>query len=391
MNTFSLQERQILIETVFEHIPQLIFWKNSNSVYLGCNKKYAEFLGLNTPQELVGKTDYDLGWLADGDTAEKFRIGDRQTLAGQHIINEEEWLSVKQGTKILALVNKVPLHNSKGRVIGVLGVATDITEKKHLEEQMAKVEHQLQGMTLVSASIAHEIRTPLAALRNTAKGVKKLLPPLLAGYRKAAEYRLNIPPIPDSVMKLLEQSATGIMRKVDEANQVIDMLLVNIRSLRQEKLIDPQPCSAKHCIDYALSHYALSRDLPKMTWEKSADFIFYGKEMLLVHVLFNLLKNAIYFIRKAGKGQIYIWIESTTQENTIHFKDTGMGIRPENISKIFEPFFTADTNKGTGVGLAFCRMTMQALGGGIRCESQWHEYTEFILTFPGAAHKEDTP
>lgn len=110
-----------------------------------------------------------------------------------------------------------------------------------------------------------------------------------------------------------------------------------------------------------------------------------------MHVLFNLLKNAIYFIRKAGKGQIYIWIESTTQENTIHFKDTGMGIRPENISKIFEPFFTADTNKGTGVGLAFCHMTMQALGGGIRCESQWHEYTEFILTFPGATHKEDTP
>lgn len=268
MNSFSSQERQILIETVFEHIPQLIFWKNSNSVYLGCNKKYAEFLGLNTPQELVGKTDYDLGWLADGDTAEKFRIGDRQTLAGQHIINEEEWLSVKQGTKILALVNKVPLHNAKGRVIGVLGVATDITEKKHLEEQMAKVEHQLQGMTLVSASIAHEMRTPLAALRNTAKGVKKLLPPLLAAYRKAAEYKLNIPPISDSVMKLLEQSATGIMRKVDEANQVIDMLLVNIRSLRQEKIIEPQPCSARHCIDYALSHYALSRDLPKITWEK---------------------------------------------------------------------------------------------------------------------------
>ncbi len=388
MNTFSSQEKQILIETVFEHIPQLIFWKNSRSVYLGCNNKYAEFLGLNSPKELIGKTDYDLGWLADGDTAEKFRIGDRKTLAGQHITNEEEWLSVKHGKKILALVNKVPLHNLKGRVIGVLGVATDITEKKSLEEQMAKAEHQLQGMALVGASIAHEMRTPLATLRNTAKGVKKLLPALLAGYRKAAEYRLNIPHIPNSVINLLEQSVSGIMRKVDEANQVIDMLLVNISSLRQEKLPDPKPCSARHCINYALSHYSLSRDVPKIIWENKADFIFYGKEMLLVHVLFNILKNAIYFIRKAGKGQIHIWIESTTQENTIHFKDTGMGIHPENIAKIFEPFFTAGTNKGTGVGLAFCRMTMQALGGGIRCESQWQEYTEFTLTFPGTPLKD---
>ncbi len=54
-------------------------------------------------------------------------------MAGQYVTNEEEWLSVKNGRKILTLINKVPLHNLKGRVIGVLGVATDITEKKRLE------------------------------------------------------------------------------------------------------------------------------------------------------------------------------------------------------------------------------------------------------------------
>ncbi len=87
-----------------------------------------------------------------------------------------------------------------------------------------------------------------------------------------------------------------MMRKVDEANQIIDMLLVNINSLHPKKLIHPQRCSARHCINHALSHYALSQNLPEIIWEDKTDFEFYGEKMLLVHVLFNLLKNAIYFI-----------------------------------------------------------------------------------------------
>jgi PAS domain-containing protein len=112
MNTFNPQVQQLLIETIFDHIPQLIFWKNTASVYLGCNKNFAELLGLDSPADIIGKSDFELNWLSDGDTAEKFREGDQKTLAGEHFTNEEEWLSVKNGTKILALVNKVPLINS---------------------------------------------------------------------------------------------------------------------------------------------------------------------------------------------------------------------------------------------------------------------------------------
>ncbi|HVV67948.1 MAG TPA: ATP-binding protein, partial [Gammaproteobacteria bacterium] len=103
---------------------------------------------------------------------------------------------------------------------------------------------------------------------------------------------------------------------------------------------------------------------------------------LLIHVLFNLFKNAIYFIRKAGKGNIHIWLEHHPRHNQIHFKDTGAGIKSENLPKIFDPFFTVDTNKGTGIGLAFCAMTLKSFGGSITCQSEWQEYTEFILTFP---------
>ncbi|HVV67423.1 MAG TPA: PAS domain-containing protein, partial [Gammaproteobacteria bacterium] len=315
MNTFNSQVQQLLIETIFDHIPQLIFWKNTASIYLGCNKNFAELLGLDTPEEIIGKSDYELNWLPDGDTAEKFQAGDQKTLDGYCVTNEEEWLSVKNGTRILTLVNKVPLIDAEGTIVGVLGVATNITEKKSIEEHMARVEHQLKGMTIVSASIAHEMRTPLATLKNAANGIRTMLAPLTIGYQAALTHQLNIPKIPAAKLELLESAIETLENKTTEANRIIDMLLTNLQSLRQQKLIHPQKCSARHCINQALIQYRFTKDTPKIIWDNQDDFIFYGKELLLIHVLFNLFKNAIYFIRKAGKGNIHIWLEHHPRHN----------------------------------------------------------------------------
>ena len=280
------------------------------------------------------------------------------------------------------MINKVPIINSQGVIIGVLGVATDITEKKRIEDSLTQTHHQLKGMTLVSASIAHELRTPLAALKNAAKGIRQLMPALIAGYQTAQANHLTIPPIPLSKLKLLSQVIDTLENKVDQSHNIIDMALANIRASHEAKSAPAKKCSARQCINQALAQYVFpAHGKPEIFWEDTDDFIFYGKDLLLVHVLFNLLKNALYFINKAGKGHIHIWIELNGEFNTIHFKDTGTGIKPENLPKIFDAFFTADTNKGTGIGLAFCALTLQVLGGSITCESRWREYTEFILKF----------
>ena len=352
-------------------------------MYLGCNQRYAELLGLNSPQDIIGKTDYEMGWLPDGDTADKFRAGDQATLAGRHLTNAEEWLSLKNGSKILTLINKVPIINSQGIILGVLGVATDITEKKRIEDSLAQTHHQLKGMTLVGASIAHELRTPLATLKSAAQGIRQLMPALMAGYQAAQAHYVPVPAISLSQLKLLSEVIDTLENKVDQCHNIIDMALANIRASHAAKSVPTKKCSARHCINQALAQYVFpAPGKPEILWEDRDDFIFYGKELLLVHVLFNLLKNALYFINKAGKGAIYIWIELHEAFNAIHFKDTGAGIKPENLPKIFDTFFTADTNKGTGIGLAFCALTLQVLGGSITCESRWGEYTEFILTFP---------
>ena len=96
----------------------------------------------------------------------------------------------------------------------------------------------------------------------------------------------------------------------------------------------------------------------------------------------NLLKNAFYFIDKAGKGEIYIWAEINKNKSLLHFKDTAQGIEPEVLPKIFNQFFTYETNRGTGIGLSFCKIVMQSHHGNIECYSKFGEFTEFVLSFP---------
>ncbi len=104
----------------------------------------------------------------------------------------------------------------------------------------------------------------------------------------------------------------------------------------------------------------------------------------MVHVLFNLLKNALFHIAKAGKGEIFIHLNQTPDSNELIFRDTSEGIPPDVLPHIFTHFYSwsADTAIGAGIGLAFCRSVMSSFGGSINCESQLGEYTEFTLTFP---------
>lgn len=109
--------------------------------------------------------------------------------------------------------------------------------------------------------------------------------------------------------------------------------------------------------------------------------MFKGDELLIIHVLFNLLKNAIYYVRAAGKGNISIRIENGDKYNFLYFKDTGQGINAKVLPHIFERFFSR-TYHGTGIGLAYCKLVMQNLDGDITCRSKEFEYTEFKLSFP---------
>ncbi len=251
----------------------------------------------------------------------------------------------------------------------------------HRKEKLQR--EKLKGMMSVGTSIAHELRTPLASIDGGIAGAKKYLPKLIDTYEIAKKANLPVPAIRpvhyEKLLTLLEE----ISAETHYANTIIDMLLVKIQQ-SDIGATDGEEHSIVDCIDEALRRYPFedSEKIKKIHCDMNTDFFFKGKKLLIIHVLFNLLKNASYFINEAQKGEIFIWATTLSDNyNSLHFKDTAKGISPQAKLKLFERFYS-NTRNGTGLGLAFCRMVMVGIGGNISCKSEEGEYTEFIMTFP---------
>jgi len=150
----ALQESRQMLQTVLDTIPVRVFWKDKKSVYLGCNHIFARDAGLTSPDEIIGKNDFDMVWL---DQAEQFRIDDRVVMAsGLPKLNYEE-LQMIQGNKLIwRQASKVPLRDAQGKIIGILGTYEDITERKKAEEALRQSYEQTQ-MHLKRVTILHDI------------------------------------------------------------------------------------------------------------------------------------------------------------------------------------------------------------------------------------------
>lgn len=121
-----------MLRLVMDNIPQHIFWKDRNSVFLGCNRNFAQDAGFDDPAEIVGKTDYDMPWTRE--EADFYRECDRRVMESDtpilHIIEPQ---LQADGRQAWLDTNKIPLHDSEGNVVGILGTYEDITERKLLE------------------------------------------------------------------------------------------------------------------------------------------------------------------------------------------------------------------------------------------------------------------
>jgi PAS domain S-box-containing protein len=132
----AVQESRRLLQLVMDNIPQAVFWKDRNLVYLGCNRAFAEDAGLASPEEIIGKTDYDMPWKPE---AELYRADDQKVMeAGQPKLNFEEPQTTPTGDTIWLRTNKVPMVADDGKVFAVLGMYEDVTERKQAEQELRR-------------------------------------------------------------------------------------------------------------------------------------------------------------------------------------------------------------------------------------------------------------
>ena len=141
----DLSRSRNTLARVLDSVPQSVFWKDRDSIYLGCNQVFARAVGLDSPEQIVGKSDFDLPWPRE--EAETYRADDREVvernLAKRHIV---EPLQQADGTRLWIDTTKVPLTDTTGYIYGVLGVYEDITERKRAQEDLQRSNELLRAI-----------------------------------------------------------------------------------------------------------------------------------------------------------------------------------------------------------------------------------------------------
>ena len=146
--TEALRNSEASLHTLVQTIPDLIWLKDTEGVYLSCNTMFERFFGAREA-DIIGKTDYDF---VDRELADFFRDHDRQAMEAGKPTSNEEWITyADDGHKVFLETIKTPMHDSRGKLIGVLGIERDLTERKQAVEDLVRQKYFFEQMFMQSS------------------------------------------------------------------------------------------------------------------------------------------------------------------------------------------------------------------------------------------------
>ncbi len=233
---------------------------------------------------------------------------------------------------------------------------------------------KVKAMQALGGSVAHEMRNPLNAINMLLMEAKEV-------FEKSSDNKAKTIDL-DKVNQIFATMLDCTKR----ANNIIDIILSNIRNEKTDNFTS-EILSANELIKQAIKEYGYQNEeeRKKIKLELGEDFVFKGEKSSFIYVLFNLIRNALYYIETYPNSVVTIKTIKTNQPssyNKVIIRDTGPGISQDKIESLFKAFTTFDKSGGTGLGLNFVYNIMKALHGNVECNSKLGEFTEFILNFP---------
>ena len=347
----ELAERTALLRSFIDASPDLIYYRNADGVFSGCNRAMEELTGRKESQ-LVGLTPWDV---YSKEVAQPIVETDQQVFANNSALTYEQWLEYPDGRKNYFELRKVPFYSKDGRHLGLVGFGRDITERKRHEESLEKAS---RDKTTFISTISHELRTPL----NGIVGLSRMLldTPMTTEQRKH--------------MQTINVSAITLGNIF---NDIIDMDKFDRRKLE----LFPAPLNFEQFVTEMESISALMAEQKGLRFdlERLSDFpaVIEVDATRLRQVLWNLINNAMKFTKEGG-----VVMSVSAEQNagfadiTIEVEDTGIGIPDTELEKIFAMYYQVKSGKdnlhavGTGIGLAVSQQLIHMMQGEILVSSE---------------------
>lgn len=349
------EELQIIIDT----IPAFVFYKDSNNNFIRVNKSFSNVMGLSKSQ-LEGESCFSV---YPKNQAEAYWNDDLEVIkSGIPKVKILEQMKTPLGN-IWLETDKIPYVNSEGKIVGIIGFAVDITERKLKDEALNEAVEKANAANLAKseflANMSHEIRTPMNAVIGFAQILKNKLPE----NNNVEDYVIGIINSGNSLLSLINDILD--LSKIESNKLEIKNEPLNIKdfilSIEQIFKLRCENKSIKFSID-------ISSNFPKCI---------IIDETRLRQILFNLIGNAVKFTHTGEVGVRVNVVKNNRSKFDAIFEvfDTGIGISQEDSGKIFEAFHQQSnsiTKKygGTGLGLAITKRLVEMMNGEISLQSK---------------------
>src|SRR5687767_10514693 len=362
----ALRERNALLNAITTSTPDLIYAKDRQGRLLMANPAWMKAMGASQQGEGRGSAAH-----AGLDDNDRLVLETGETMSLEQTPDPEKTF----------LTTKSPLRDEQGRVIGLIGVATDISERKRAQRDLEKLvvaeqrlraeaERANRAKDEFLAIVSHELRSPLNALRGWSH--------LLATTR----------PLEQS---MVERAAKAIKRNVDHQTRLIDDLLDTSRIVSGKLTIERRTVNLVEIVLAALDASrpgAAAKEIDLRFTPDDASIMVVGDGGRLQQLVSNLLSNAVKFTPE--RGAIGVFLLKNGERVQLVVKDNGIGIAPEFLPHVFDRFTQADTSAarragGLGIGLALVRHIALLHGGQVRADSAGvGRGSTFAVEFPAA-------
>lgn len=346
--TKELVENRKQIESILQASPDAIVVMDLNGVFVNCNARVREITGFSKT-DIIGKLATD--FIAKSAYQEYYEEYRPRIIEHNGVVRFESRF-VKVGGEYPAEYSINTIRNEENEPIGYVGIIRDISDKKIMERTLLRSQ-RLAAIGELSSMIGHDLRNPLAAIRNADYFMKK----------KCVDCQK---PKIITMLDIIDKS-------IDHANNIINDLLEYSKEIR----LDIAPTSPKRLLEKTLPMLVLPDNITLI--DLTTDSAFKVDETKVLRVYINLIKNAIDAMPNGGTLEI----KSSTETGfvSISFTDTGYGISAETMAAIFSPLFTTKA-QGMGFGLSISKRVVEAHGGKIIVASEVGKGTTFTITFP---------